>query len=122
MIIPSRCMCDFCNTEIPEGRLVVKIQLPIPPSVRRELIDHVGKELPQRFASSPLSAIGFSAEMFVPSTWTLEICVGCAHGIFPDVNGKIIEQIRDVMRRQAIAKRRNIDAGEELEPAGEGGR
>jgi hypothetical protein len=117
MIEPSKCSCDFCNNEIRQGDHLVKIDLPIPPSVRKEVIAQITTEMQTRPMTSPLSAMMPGPEQMVPHTWTLECCAPCAFGILPGAREKVITQIRDMLQRRIEIRRRAEDAARELDEA-----
>lgn len=119
MVVPQQIACDFCLNPIAEGAHYGLIKMPIPPTLRREMLDYAEKEVAPRLQQSPLSGMLGGAESFVPSTWSVEICTDCAFGIVPGLREKMAIQIRQTIARAVAAKRHHAESLENLEPESE---
>lgn len=103
MIVPQKSYCDFCKEPIVEGAAWCKVSVPIPPSLRRELVAYFEQHMAPRVKSSPLSGM-FGADDIVPRTWALEVCCTCAFAIMPGLRVTVSEQIREQIRTKLAAK------------------
>jgi hypothetical protein len=116
MIEPAKTFCNFCKNEIKQGNAVVKIALPLPPKLRRDLIGAVEAELTARFKGSPLAGM-ISVESMLPTTWQLESCTACAYAILPDAQAMVELEVREAIMRRLASQRRSVEAGRELDEA-----
>jgi hypothetical protein len=114
MIHPQTVSCDFCSNPIAPGDHIVRIELPIPPTLRKELRAYLDGVMTAHPVSSPLSVM-FGPEALVPQTWSLECCTACAFAILPDVREKVAGQIREMLARKIAASRRHDEAAQELD-------
>jgi predicted DNA-binding protein (UPF0278 family) len=115
MVIPQQLACDFCQLPIAEGVRYGSIKMPIPPSLRRELLDYAEQEVVPRVQQSPFGVMLSGADSIVPSSWSVEICTDCAFGLIPDLRDKLTTQIRSAIARAVAAKRRHLDSLDSLE-------
>lgn len=113
MLIPSARQCDFCQQPIVSGDRYASLIVPLPPSVRELILRHLDRQLIAAHGSAPPP--GLVAAM-VPQEWTLEICVRCTFGIFPEVRQRIEAQVTDTLDRQLAAQARARESLQELEP------
>jgi hypothetical protein len=116
MIIPQQLACDFCQNAIAEGAHYGVIKMPIPPSLRREMLDYAEQEVAPRVRQSPFGALMNGVDDLVPTMWSVEICADCAFGIIPGLREKMAAQIRQALGRAIAAKRRRAESLDDLEP------
>lgn len=115
MLIPARLACDFCTNVIEEGTHYATLKLPIPPSLRREMLAFAEEHMMPRLQHSPISVIMGGVEHMIPQTWKLAVCVDCAYGILPTLRDTVTTQIRESIASAIKVKRRAAESLADLE-------
>lgn len=105
--------CDGCGTEIERGRHFAALELPIPRTLHKKMVEHAETLLPKRMPFSPIALMG-GAENMIPNTWKLEICIGCAYGIFPNAAQKVEEQIMRMIENKLAERRMTEQSYQEI--------
>ena len=115
MIKPRQCFCDFCGCEIKDGDHFGEVEVPLPKSLRRELLEYFDSVVAPRYKSSPLFLISGGADGVVPRTWKLMTCIGCIFGFLPNVRETLSRLVRERVQAELDSQRRHQAAQEELE-------
>lgn len=111
----SETFCDLCNAPILEGMYSTTARVPIPKSVRDEVVKSLEKNYQTMTARPSVLGLVVPPELSVPRVWEFSICIGCTTGLLPVT--KIVETIRRYIQESMDAKRRALESMEDLESA-----
>lgn len=114
MIKPTERFCDQCEIDIPPGQVYASLSVPIPPSLRAKLIEHISKDITERFKGSPLAGI-ITPDNMVPNVWQLEICTSCIFEKFEKLGEVIKRDVMAAISRKVEADNRQRRSLEELD-------
>lgn len=114
MIKPAERYCDFCKLLIEPGRAYAKLQLPIPPALRQEIIAHY-RQVPSQPSLPSAVAAMFGGDAEIGNMYELEICTACAFGILPAAGQTMIDQIREGLQRELDVQRRRTESAADLD-------
>lgn len=114
MIKPPERFCDQCEIDIPSGQVYATLTVPIPPSLRAKLVEHVSKDITERFKGSPLAGI-ITPDGMVPNVWEMEICTACIFDKFEKLGDIIRQQVMAALQRKVDAQNRQRRSLEDLD-------
>lgn len=109
--------CDLSQQELKPGDLVAKLTVPIPRSLRKELVAYVEREvLPQyKGAATPFGSLQFSAEQMVAHALELEVAPAILFGLLPQLQDIVRDRCRRTIAIGVEARRRAMHATDELD-------